>query len=434
MQSRGGLAYRGWWIVVTAFLTQFNATGASGWVFGVLIIPMQEDVGWSRSAIVGVLTVERLVGGAFGVWLGPVVDRHGTRVLITASALLAGSCLVALSLVDAAWQPYVIWAVFGLTLPGLSTLAPVAVVSAWFVRRRAQAIMLYTFGGATAGLVLAPAMAAVAEEWGWRAVWLVMGCMSWAVAPVAWLSIRRRPKDVGLSPDGDVPLTDGAREAGTTAYPRPEGRRIDVDGFAEPEWTAGEVVRSSSFWLLTAGFALTMLPASSIFIHMAAYVQSKGFSLEEGAAAVSVYGFGAVAGRFVWGFAVARSGIRSALVLWGLMYGVSIIVYALPTSLVAIYAATVFLGITVAGSLQFRAQTFPDYFGRHIVGTLVGYSSAVGTVAGAAAPLLVAIAFDLTDSYTAVFVAFGVCCLASSVGFGLARPWVGERGEVVVRA
>jgi nitrate/nitrite transporter NarK len=106
------------------------------------------------------------------------------------------------------------------------------------------------------------------------------------------------------------------------------------------------------------------------------------------------------------------------------MYGASITVYALPNTLPGIYAATIFLGIAVAGSLQFRAQTFPDYFGRHIVGTLVGYSSAVGTLAAALAPLLVAFAFDLTGSYTAIFMAFGVCCIVASAGFALARPWV----------
>ncbi len=388
-----------------------------------MILPMQDDLGWSRSAIVGVLTVERLVGGAFGAWLGPLVDRHGTRLLMSASAVLAGACMLTLSQVQEAWQPYIIWGVFGLALPGLSTLAPVAAVSAWFVRRRAVAIMTYTFGGATAGLVLAPAMAAVASAWGWRTVWVLMGCMLLAVAPIAWTLVRRRPEDLGLAPDGDQ------RQPAPAILPRTDAG-IEV---AEPAWTAREVVRSSTFWLLTSGFTLTMLPASSIFIHMAAYVQSKGFSLEEGAAAVSIYGFGAMAGRFVWGFTLGRAGIRRALVMWGLLYGLSIIVYALPTSLLTIYAATVFLGVMIAGSLQFRAQTFPDYFGRHIVGTLVGYSFAIGTIAAATAPLLMAFAFDLTGSYTAIFITFGVCCIAASTGFALSRPWLTEQAVMAGR-
>ncbi len=107
--------------------------------------------------------------------------------------------------------------------------------------------------------------------------------------------------------------------------------------------------------------------------------------------------------------------------------------YALPTSLIAIYATTIFLGISVAGSLQFRAQTFPDYFGRHIVGTLVGYSFAIGTVAAATAPLLVAFAFDATGNYSAIFITFGICCLAASIGFAMTRPWLSEREAVAAR-
>jgi sugar phosphate permease len=404
--------YRGWWIVLTGYLTQLASSGASGWVFGVLIIPMQDDLGWSRSTIVGVLTLHRLVAGACGFWLGPAVDRHGARLLITSSTLVGGACLVCLSLVQAPWQSYLIWGIFGLTLPGLSTLGPIAAISNWFIRKRAQAIMFFTFGSATAGLVLAPLMASVAAELSWRAAWAIMGIMLWAIAPVAWWSIRRRPEDVGLRPDGDG--SDAERPAGAAAAP----------AFDEPRWTAAAAVRSRAFWLLTIGFTLTMLPASSIFIHMSAYVQSKGFSVEEGAAAVSIYGLGAVAGRFVWGFTVARAGLHRSLVAWGALYGLSILVYTLPSEILAIYATTVLLGIAIAGSQQLRAQTYPDYFGREAVGALVGYSSLVGTLAGAVAPLLVAVAFDATGSYDETYVVFAICCLAAALGFVFSRPRV----------
>ena len=403
--------YRGWWIVLTAYLSQFASSGASGWVFGVLLIPMEEDLGGSRAAIVGVLLVSRLTGGLAGALAGPYIDKNGTRLLTTASAAVAGVSLLALSGVQTAWQPYVLWAIFGFTFPGLSTVAPVAAISSWFVRKRTRAIVTYTFGGATAGLILAPTMAIVADEFGWRSVWLVMGVMHLAIAPLAWATIRRSPEDVGLEPDGGSDVGSSGATHGS-AMPIAEAE----------DWTVGEALRSRAFWLLTAGFTLTMLPASSIYIHMTSYVQSKGHSLEEGALAVSVYGLAAVGGRFVWGVILGRTGLLKALVLWAAMYGVSIVAYALPGSMAAIYASTVFLGIAVAGSLQFRAQAYPDFFGRKIVGTLTGYSAAVGTVAAAIAPSLVASAFDLTGSYEGVFIAFGLCCFAASVGFMFSRP------------
>jgi len=407
---RGTRLYRGWWIVLTAFLTQFASSGASGWVFGVLLLSMQEDLDTSRSAIVGVLVFERLVGGFAGALLGPYVDRHGTRLLTTVSAVVAGLCLFGLAAVQEAWQPYVLWAIFGLTLPGLSTVAPVAAISSWFVRQRTRAIVTYTFGGAMAGLVLAPVMAVIAAAFDWRTVWVVMGAVFLAIAPLAWTAIRKTPEEVGLLPDG-LTSAEASPVAGLNAGAE--------DG---SDWTVGEALRSRSFWLLTAGFTLTMLPASSIYIHMTSYVQSKGFSLEEGAAAVSVYGLAAVFGRLVWGFVVGRLGLRRSMVAWGLLYGVSIWLYALPGAIWAIYATTVLLGIAVAGSLQFRAQAFPDYFGRNIVGSLIGYSSAVGTLAGAAAPLLVAFAFDRTGEYTGIFLVFGACCMAAGAGFVFSTP------------
>jgi MFS family permease len=401
--------YRGWWIVLTAFLTQFTTSGASGWVFGLLVVPMQEDLDASRSAIVGVLVLERLLGGLAGAILGPTIDRYGTRVLTTLSAVVAGACLFALALVQTAWQPYVVWAVFGLTFPGLASVAPVAAISSWFVRYRTRAIVTYTFGGAVAGLVLVPIMAVVSAELGWRAVWVVMGLMLWAIAPLAWTAIRHRPEDVGSSPDGLVDDRPASMPEATST--------VNLD----EEWTVGDALRTRTFWLLTAGFTLTMLPASSIFIHMSSYIQSRGFSLEEGAAGVSIYGFGAVFGRFVWGLVIGRAGLHRAMVAWALAYGISIVIYALTPTLVAIYAATILLGVAVAGSLQFRAQAFPDYFGRGIVGALVGYSSAIATLAGAAAPLIVALVFDVSGSYSGIFIVWGVSCVVASLGFLLSK-------------
>ncbi len=96
--------YRGWWIVFTGYLTQMWTGGASGWVFGVLILPMQAELGWSRSTIVGVLTLSRLIDGFWGARLGPLVDKHGARLLMTASSLIGGACLIAISQVQAPWQ------------------------------------------------------------------------------------------------------------------------------------------------------------------------------------------------------------------------------------------------------------------------------------------------------------------------------------------
>ena len=404
--------YHGWWIVAVAYLSQMVTVGASGWVLSVLIQPMERDLGWSRVQLVGVLTLSSVLAGAVSARLGPAVDRHGTRLLQTVSAIVGGSCLVLVALVTAPWQYYLCWAGLGLSIPGLMTLGPGVAIANWFVRKRALAFTLYTFGSATAGIVLAPTVAQIVERAGWRAGWLVLGVLLWCVAPLAWLAVRRRPEDLGLHPDGDITAVTG----------RQPGRSQPAVTYDEPAWTVREVLHTRSFWFVTAALMLTSLPASSIFVHMAPYIASKGFSVAAGATALSAYGIGVLPGRAVWGVLIRRLGIHRALIAFGFSYAAGIVLFLLPATLPGLYATAILLGLSIAGSQQLQMQVYPDYFGRRIVGALLGYAGISLTAARAVAPLFAAFMYDRTGSYTIAFGIFAVACLIAGATFLLAAP------------
>ena len=411
---RGIRIYRGWWIVGTGYFAQMAAAGSSGWIFGVLLSPMEEDLGWSRTELVGVLTISSIVAGLLSVWLGPKIDRHGARTLMTVSALLGGTALIFVSMVQELWQYYLCWALFGLAAPGFGMLGPRTAIANWFVRKRSLAFMFFTFGSATAGIVLVPVMTQVATGPGWRVAWLLMGVLVWTVAPLAWFTVRRRPEDVGLLPDGDSSAEGAAR-------PDPSVSKESVLR-EDAAWTVGEALRTRAFWLVTFGMTLTALPASSIFVHMAPYLMTKGYTLATGASVLSVYGFSALVGRAVWGFVIGRLGIYRALVLFGFVYGASIVLFLLPTSLMLIYAATAFNGISIAGAQQLQAQVYPDYYGRFIVGTLSGYAGLSYTLGGAIAPLYAAVVYDATGNYEFAFGTFAACCFVAGLAFLFASP------------
>jgi sugar phosphate permease len=403
--------YRGWWIVLTGYLSQLGTVGATGWVFGVLILPMQDDLGWSRSALVGVVTLARLLSGAAALRLGTYVDRHGARGLMTASALGAACCLVGTAFIQELWQYYLCWALFGLCIPGLSTVGPAVAISNWFIRKRAQAVMVFTLGSAAAGLVLVPLLSQVSERYDWRTAWVCMALLFVVVAPMAWFWVGKRPEDFGLVPDGEENAPSPSAAAAPTRAAGPE-----------PDWTVGQALRSRSFWLIAGGFMLTSFPAASIFIHMASFVETKGFTASEGALAVSFYGVGVLVGRFTWGFLTARVGVYRALVAYGFGYGLSILMFVAPHNLPAIYGTTVLLGIAIAGSQQLHVLVFPEYFGRRIVGSLLGYAGAISAVTSAAAPLLAAAAYDRTQSFSTTFTVFGAFCLIAGVAFIFSKP------------
>ena len=403
--------FRGWWIVATGFAGQLAAAGALAWVFGVLLQPMEDDLGWSRTLLVGVLTIGSLVGGVVSMRLGPVVDRHGARKLMTISAIVGGCALLLLSLVQAPWQYYLAWTLFGVCAPGFGMLGPRAAIANWFVRRRAFAFMVFTFGSATAGILVAPVVAQIAEAASWRLGWVLMAFLVWAIAPLAWFTVRRRPEDMGLLPDGADPGKPGA---------------VPEAVAEEAVFTVSEAMHTRTFWLLTAGMMLTSLPASSIIVHLAPYTVSKGFSVAQGASVVSVYGLSVLPSRAVWAFLIAKLGIRRALILFGFGYATAIAIFLIPSSLPLIYVATAQLGLAIAGAQQLQAQAYPDYFGRAIVGALTGYSAFIYTLAQAGAPLFAAVVYDLTGSYVIAFGTFSVCCVAAGVAFVIAPKSAGR--------
>ena len=407
--DRGRQVYRGWWIVLSCYFAQMRASGASGWVFGILIAPMGAELGWTRSEIVFAITISSLLGGLLAAPLGPLVDRYGPRVLMTASLAVAGAALIALSFVHEKWLYYLMWAVFGLASPGFGHLGPVVALANWFIRRRALAFMLFTFGSATAGIFLTRVAAVLSVEYGWRLVWVLMGVALWLLVPITWASVRRRPEDVDLLPDGDSVAT-AIDDAALSSMP------------VEVEWTAREALRTRAFWLLTIGFTLVGAPSSSIFVHMAPYVVSKGHSLAAGAAVVSWYGIGVLGGRPVYGYLIAKIGVHWTLVIYAGSYGAVILAFLYPTGLLAIEVTAVLLGIAIAGGQQLQGQAFPDYFGRTVVGTLSGYSGIAMTLARAGGPLFAAVAFDVAQSYVFPFAAFGIACLVATLAFALAPP------------
>ena len=239
-------------------------------------------------------------------------------------------------------------------------------------------------------------------HFGWRAVWLLMGLIVTAIAPLAWVVVRRRPDDLGLLPDGDlVPPQPAAAGDASSAYGR--------------EWSVQDALHTRAFWLTTLAFTLIGLPQWSIFVHMAPYVVSKGFTAQEGALVVSVYGVGVLSGRPLYSYIIQHHGIHAALLTFGGFYGATILVFTLPHSLLLLEVTAVILGVAIAGGQQLQAQAFPDYFGRGVVGTLQGYSGIALTITRAVGPLLAAFAYDRSGSYVATFVAFGLICF---LGFG----------------
>ncbi|MCX6024066.1 MAG: MFS transporter, partial [Chloroflexi bacterium] len=249
--------FYGWYIVLVAFLGFFMSTGVSLYAFGVLIKPMSEDLGWSRSTLLAANTLATVTGALVSPWVGKLVDRHGTRFITALSAFMVGATFLPIGWVQSVWQFHLLYGVSnGMFRPGMSALSGPTAVANWFVRKRGRAMGWVATGVSMGGLLLVPLTQWIVGQWGWRTAWMALGLLTWVmmIAP-ALLILRRRPEDMGLLPDGDPPRPPQVRAGGAPAAAQ-----------EEPGWTAAAALRTRAFWLVLIAWSLSGMGTSSFFL------------------------------------------------------------------------------------------------------------------------------------------------------------------------
>ncbi len=410
-------AFRGWWIVAVSFLALFTHGAATSYLFGLLVVPMEQSLHWSRAALVGALTLATFVSAALGVVLGPLFDQRGARLGMTLSALLGGASLLLLAFTRTPWEYYALLGLgVGAARAGLENIGPRTAIANWFIRRRAAAFAWASGGRAAFGFTMVPLFALLINQTSWRAGWAALGLVEIIIlAPLLWIIIRRRPEDYALLPDGDPPQT--------APNPTPERPPRAPAPTLPPEenWTLREALRTRALWLIVLALILTGFPATGIIANMVPYFIDEGLSLGLASAAFAFFGLGALFGRPFWGLAASRLSIRACLAAWGFSYAAAIALYILASSPTALFAAAWPVGLVIGGSQQLQSQAWPDYFGRRHVGSIAGFTILLVTPAMALGPLIAAAAFDRMSSYAPILSLYAAGAFAAGFLFLLAK-------------
>jgi nitrate/nitrite transporter NarK len=101
--------FYGWIIVGVAFLIGITESAAFQAILAIFMKPMASEFGWSRAAIAGSIAIGSLSAALLSPFIGPVLDRHGTRMTAFWSILFLSLGLVGMTFVSRIWQLYLIF-------------------------------------------------------------------------------------------------------------------------------------------------------------------------------------------------------------------------------------------------------------------------------------------------------------------------------------
>jgi MFS family permease len=144
-QSRVRCPARRWLIVAALFAVTYGAASLLA-AYGVFLPVIAEAFGWSRGAIATALSLNLVVGGVAGFGAGALADRHGPRLLLVVTTLLATAAFALVATVTALWQLYLFVGVAGGLGMSSFYLLSTSTVLRWFDDRRALAVALVLIG------------------------------------------------------------------------------------------------------------------------------------------------------------------------------------------------------------------------------------------------------------------------------------------------
>jgi sugar phosphate permease len=383
--------YYGWITMTVAALAMVGTLPGRTQGLGLITEPLIRDLGIDRVRFAEINLIATLIGSLFCLGVGRLVDRMGSRVMLTLISLALGVAVILMSNTTAVWAIVVLVTLTrGLGQSALSVVS-LAAVGKWFSRRLPSAMAAYTLIMSVGFMVAFPVVGALTTSRGWRISWMAVGIALVAgLSPLAWSLARSTPEESGLSIDGDA---SALQESG-------EPTRADpLDGA-----TLQQALRTPAFWVFGVSSALYGLVASGIALFNESILAERGFEASIYHRSLVFTAHAALAGNFAaGGLAARRRSLRSLMVISMVLLaaGLAALPHVTTPAHVMLYAIAMGIagGFVMVVFFSFWGQTY----GRRHLGRIQGAAQALTVVASAVGPLLLAWCVRSTGSYAAAF-------------------------------
>ena len=406
---QGPRVFWGWWIFTGAVITQFVTIGFAAQVTGVFLVPMTEELGWSRSEFVLAASIGFGIGGISGFFIGPLIDRYGARPIMLVGGTLGGLSLIAVSQIDTLWQFIVVRG--AMSQLGLFMVGPFVVnatLSKWFVVNRGRVIALASIGPSLGGIIPPLALTPIVDTYGWEAGWVVMGIATLLLVYPCAIVMRRQPEDYGILPDGKTGYEEPTEE---------ERRQMEmVRRDFMSSYTRGEAVRTPALWLVAVGFALGVAVVASIYAHVIPFMTDTGYTRPQAAFVFAAQGFVALLSKFFWAWIMQKRSPRGLSVLSMAMMGASVALmpFAAETSLVGLLVVFSIFGFGVGGMFPLFDFVWAWYFGRRYIASVRSTGLPISVVIAVTGPILTGLYHDAVGNYIGAFFALAVVIAAGA--------------------
>jgi MFS family permease len=398
--------HRAWWVAAVTMAALIAAAGFRSST-GALLVPLEEDFGWSRATTSGAVSLNLVIYGLTAPFAAALMERFGLRRVVPVSLLLVALGSGLTLVMTAPWQLWLLWGfAVGIGTGSLALVFGAIVANRWFVEHRGIVIGVFSAASSTGQLVFLPAIAHLAEGPGWRWAAGLVTAFALVLVPIVWLVLRDQPADCGTTPYG-------APEGWT---PPPVAASQGAARLALT--TLRDSARSRTFWILFVTFWICGWSTNGLIgTHFIPAAHDHGMPETTSAGLLALIGIFDIAGTVASGWLTDRVDSRYLLFVYYFFRGLSLLLVPWllgPHVHPSLFVFILFYGLDWVATVPPTVALCRQHFGIERSGVVFGWVFASHMVgAGIAASYAGWIRTGLGDYFVAWMTA-GALCLGAA--------------------
>ena len=405
-----------WIIAGVTFFTLFATAGFRS-APSVLILPLEEDLGWRRDVISAAVAVNVLFFGFTAPFAAALMERFTVRKVVMAALFTVGTGALGTVWMTKSWQFMLLWGVVvGIGTGSMALVFAATIANRWFVKKRGLVVGILTAAAASGQLVFLPGLSKLAVDPGWRASSLVIAIAAYVMVPLIYLFLKESPESINTTPygaasDWQPPLLDKGNAA-----------KNAIDSLKA-------AMKVRNFWYLSGSFFVCGLSTSGLIgTHFIPAAHDHGMVTVTAASLLALIGVFDVIGTIGSGYLTDRIDPRKLLFFYYFTRGLSL--FLLPSILFStLHASTlvfiIFYGLDWVATVPPTVLLCRQVLGPDKGAVVYGWVFAAHQVGGSIAALGAALLRVKFGDYASAFYITGLLCVITSY-FVLQMNWVKE--------
>jgi MFS family permease len=394
-----------WFAAGVVFLTLFATAGFRA-TPSVLIVPLEDEFGWSRATISAAISINVLLYGLMAPFAAALMERFGIRRVVMCALTALGTGALCTIWMNQPWQLMLLWGVVvGLGSGSMALVFAATVAGRWFIEKRGAVMGLLTAATATGQLVFLPGMASLATSQGWRHVSVLVASGAFVMVPLIFIFLKEKPSDFGLKPYG------APSDWVPPAPPTMKAAQLAIDSLKRAS-------KSRDFWLLTFSFFVCGLSTSGLIgTHFIPAAHDHGMVEVTAASLLAMIGVFDVIGTIFSGWLTDRIDPRKLLFFYYFLRGLSL--FLLPSILFSTIHPTtlifiVFYGLDWVATVPPTVMICRNILGQERGTVIYGWVFASHQIGGSFAAFAAALVRVKFGDYALSFYLTGVLCVIAA--------------------